>query len=162
MEDDQIDEEIESQPDEIEEALKFIMQNRGMMLQLLEMMNKLQSSGLLDELQKFISSFVPSDHTIVTTYLNSEEGMLAITKIINLLPALGSAISSEKTSDLLKLILFNSETLVNSLVTGAKNPQTFGVMKLMSIMKDPEFTAGLTAVLNLLGTLGQVIRKAND
>lgn len=162
MEEDPIDEEVESQPDEIEEALKFVLQNRGMFMQLLDTMNKLQSSGLLEELQKFISSFVPSDHTIVTTYLNSEEGMLAITKIINMLPALGSAVSSEKTSDLLKLILFNSETLVDSLVAGAKNPQNFGVMKLMSIMKDPEFTAGLTAVLNLLGALGQIIRKANE
>ncbi len=161
MEED-FDEEVESQPDEIEEALKFVLQNRGMFLQLLETMNKLQSSGLLDEMQSFVSSFVPSDHTIVTTYLNSEEGMLAISKVINILPALGNAISSEKTSDLVKLVLFNSETLADSLVAGAKNPQNFGIMKLMSLMKDPEFTAGLTAVLNFIGTLGQIIKKANE
>lgn len=159
---DNFEEETESQPDEIEEALAFMLENRGMFMQLLETMKRLQSSGLLDELQSFVSSFVPSDHTIVTAYLNSEEGMLAVSKVINILPALGNAISSEKTSDLLKLILFNSETLADSLVVGAKNPQNFGLMKLMSIMKDPEFTAGLTAVLNLIGTLGKIIGKANE
>lgn len=159
---DKSEEEFESEPDEIEEMLKFMMENRSMFLQLLETMKKLQSSGLLEELQSFITSFVPSNHTLVTTYLNSEEGLLAITKILNMLPALGNAVSSEKTSDLLKLVLFNSETLSESLVTGAKNPQNFGIMRLMSLMKDPEFTAGLTAIFNFIGTLGQIIKKTNE
>ncbi len=156
------DDEIESQPDEIEEALKFALENRGMFLQLLEMMKKLQSSGLLDELQNFATGFMPSDHTIVTSYLNSEEGMVAISKIINLLPALGHTISSEKTSDLLKLVLFNSEKLSDSLIQGAKNPQNFGLLKLMSLLKDPDFTAGLTAMINFIGMLGQIVSKANE
>lgn len=159
---DKSEEEFESEPDEIEEMLKFMMENRSMFLQLLETMKKLQSSGLLEELQSFITSFVPSNHTLVTTYLNSEEGLLAITKVLNMLPALGNAVSSEKTSDLLKLVLFNSETLSESLVTGAKNPQNFGIMRLMSLMKDPEFTAGLTAIFNFIGTLGQIIKKTNE
>lgn len=157
-----LNDEAESQPDEIEEALKFALENRGMFLQLLEMMKKLQASGLLDELQTVFAGFLPSDHTIVTSYLSSEEGMLAISKLINILPAVGHTISSEKTSDLLKLVLFNSERLSASLIEGAKNPQNFGVLKLMSLLKDPEFTTGLTAVINFLGTLGQIIARAND
>lgn len=160
--DESFDEEIESQPDEIEEALQFALENKGMFLQLLEMMKKLQSSGLLDELQKFISGFVPSNHTIVTSYLNSEEGLAAVSKLLNILPALGHTISSEKTSDLIKVVLFNSEELSNSLIVGAKNPQNFGLLKLMSLLKDPEFTTGLTAIINFLGALGKVISKANE
>ncbi len=155
------DNEIEA-PDEIEEALKFALENRGMFLQLLEVMKKLQSSGLLDELQTLFSGFVPSDHTIVTSYLSSEEGLLAISKLLNIMPAVGHTISSEKTSDLIKLVLFNSEKLTESMIDGAKNPQNFGLLKLMSLLKDPEFTAGLTAMINLIGTLGQIISKANE
>ncbi|MCL4335237.1 MAG: DUF1641 domain-containing protein [Candidatus Thermoplasmatota archaeon] len=151
----------EQEPDEIEELLKFVTENRRLVTQTLNMLKRVESSGLLDELQDFLMEFIPSDHSVVTSFLESQEGRYALSKIINLLPGVAYLLSSERTSDLIKSLLFNADSFSDALIEGANNPQTFGLMKLMSLMKDPEFTSGFTALLNFIGMLGKVIKKTN-
>lgn len=151
----------EKEEDEIEELLRFFTQNRRLVTQAMDMLKRAESSGLLDEIQNFMGEFIPSDHSVITSFLDSQEGRYALSKIINLLPALAYLLSSERTSDLIKSLLFNADSFSDALIEGANNPQTFGLMKLMSLMKDPEFTSGFTALLNFIGMLGKVIKKTN-
>lgn len=62
-------------------------------------------------------------------------------------------------SDLIKGISFNSTGIAQSMVDGASSAQPLSILKLMSMLKDPEIAAGLMALMNMLKVLGTVFKK---
>ena len=48
------------------------------------------------------------------------------------------------------------------MITGAKNPEQFSLFKLLALLKDPEFTKGMTAMVNLITALGKVLSKTPE
>ncbi|GEM_PF-6592791 len=151
--------ELDNERDGIEELLRFVYENSELTLELVELLEKLNTSGVLKTLVKIVSNLVPTDKTVLTSYLESDEAMNAIGKLVNVLPALSTALSSEKNRDLIKLILFNSEALSDALINGAKNPEPLGLMKMMSLMKDPELSRATTGFIHMLMALGSLLEK---
>ncbi len=48
------------------------------------------------------------------------------------------------------------------MVSGAKNPESIGLMGLYALLKDPDISAGLSAMMGALKALGIALKKVPE
>ena len=80
-------------------------------------------------------------------------------KTINIIPAIFAALSDEGTSDIIKALAYDAENISEAMIEGSRNPQKLTLMKLLALGRDPEFTAGATALINMITELGRAIGR---
>ncbi|AKA48947.1 hypothetical protein IX51_07370 [uncultured archaeon] len=129
---------------------------------MLVMFRKLKQAGIVDFIDRISGDYLPSDVEFIGKFFSSREFTTGVLKSANTILGVMYALSRETTSDALKALLFDSEGLVDSMVTGAKNPEKLSMMRLLAMTKDPEIASGLTAVLNLLKELGKSLQKVQN
>ena len=93
---------------------------------------------------------------------SSRDFLYGFVKTMNVVSALSHSLSSEKASDAIKAILFNSDELWDGMVSGAKNPEATSLLRLYAMVKDPDISAGLTAALYALKAIGSALRKVPE
>jgi len=147
--------------DVVEELLKFFLENKDVSFQFLDLLNSLKDSGAIEDFAAFARSIMPSSSALVKEMGNSEEIFSSISKAGNLVPSILYAASLESSSDALKAILYNSDAIFKAMISGAKNPEQFSIFKLLALLKDKEFTKGLTALVNFVSALGKALSKVS-
>lgn len=148
--------------DDLEPLIREFIESRDAIQSMLVMFRKLKQAGIVDFIDQISGDYLPSDVEFLGKFFSSREFTTGILKSANTMLGLMYALSRETTSDALKSILFDSEGLVDSMVTGAKNPERMSMMRLFAMTKDPEIASGLTAVLNLLKELGKSLQKVQN
>ncbi len=148
--------------DKMETALKILLENQDDLLSLATVLDTMGKSGMFKLIGDIVKDYFPSDPTYLVRIIGSESTMRSVGKLFNILPALLNLMQDERTNDIVKELAFNVDGLSETLLDGAKNPERFGVMKLMSILKDPEVASGMTALINVLKFLGKILRNVEE
>lgn len=148
--------------DDLEPLIMELVESRDAIQSMLVMFRKLKQAGIVDFIDRISGDYLPSDVEFIGKFFSSREFTTGVLKSANTMLGVMYALSRETTSDALKALLFDSEGLVDSMVTGAKNPEKLSMMRLLAMTKDPEIASGLTAVLNLLKELGKSLQKVQN
>ncbi len=145
--------------DVVEELITFLLRNKDSSDQLIDLLKALEESGAIQDLTLFAQTLLPSNSALIKEIASSEEMRSGLSKAMNLLPGMLFALSSEVTNDTVKALLYNLESLMTSMVNGSKSPQQFSMLKMLSLLKDPEFGRGLSAAIAAISTLGKILMK---
>ncbi len=148
--------------DDLEPLIEGLIENRDSFEALLNLFGKVKDSGLISALENLSSEFLPSDIEFLSNFLTSRDFLYGFVKTMNVVSALSHSLSSEKASDAIKAILFNSDELWDGMVSGAKNPEATSLLRLYAMVKDPDISAGLTAALYALKAIGSALRKVPE
>lgn len=152
----------ENEEDDFEPLIKGFMDNSDALESMLNLFIKVKKSGLLNAVENLSGEYLPSDIEFLSSFLTSKDFVYGFVKTMNVVSALSHSISSEKASDALKAILYNSDAIWDGMVSGAKNPEATSLLRLYAMVKDPDVSAGLTAMLNALKALGMALKKVPD
>ncbi len=148
--------------DDLEPLIEGLIENRDSFEALLNLFGKVKDSGLISALENLSSEFLPSDIEFLSSFMTSRDFLYGFVKTMNVVSALSHSLSSEKASDAIKAILFNSDELWDGMVDGAKNPEATSLLRLYAMLKDPDISAGLTAALYALKAVGSALRKVPE
>ncbi len=148
--------------DDLEPLIEGLLENRDSFEALLNLFGKVKNSGLILAMENLSSEFLPSDIEFLSNFLTSRDFLYGFVKTMNVVSALSHSLSSEKASDAIKAILFNSDELWDGMVSGAKNPEATSLLRLYAMVKDPDISAGLTAALYALKAIGSALRKVPE
>jgi Uncharacterized conserved protein, COG2427 len=140
----------EENEDDIEPLLRGLLENKHAFESLMNMLTKLNNSGLMSVVENISADYLPSDIEFLSEFLTSKDFLTSFVKTMNVVTALSHSLAGERASDALKAILYNSDAIWEGMVTGAKNPEAISVLRLYAMLRDPDTAAGLTAVLNAL------------
>lgn len=154
--------EEENGQDDLEPLIRGLMENSDAFESMLSLFGKVKNSGLLTALENLSAEYLPSDIEFLSSFLTSKDFVYGFVKTMNVVSALSHSISSEKGSDALKAILYNSDAIWDGMVAGAKNPEATSLLRLYAMVKDPDVSSGLTAVLNALKAVGAALKKVPD
>ncbi|MEM0156596.1 MAG: DUF1641 domain-containing protein [Thermoplasmataceae archaeon] len=152
----------EENEDDIEPLLRGLLENRHAFESLMNMLTKLNNSGLMSVVENISADYLPSDIEFLSEFLTSKDFLTSFVKTMNVVTALSHSLAGERASDALKAILYNSDAIWEGMVTGAKNPEAISILRLYAMLRDPDTAAGLTAVLNALKAVGMALRKVPD
>ncbi len=156
------DQENNGNHDSIEELLMLVMQQKDQINGITELLKSAIESGALEHFLELISKINPSNIEYLTKIVSSYNMKVGIFKAIDLIPAFLSALSDEGTSDIIKAIAFNSDGISEKMVDGAKNPQKLTLLRLLALGRDPDFSAGATAMINMLSELGRTLSRVRE
>lgn len=148
--------------DDIETMIEGLMQNKDSLMKIVGLTKRVSDAGLIDIIENMTTDYMPADIEYIMNLFTSKEFTIGLIKSINVLSGLLHSLSSDKSGDAVKAVLFNTDSIMDSMVTGAKNPETFSIFRMLAIMKDPEISSGLTAVLNALKALGKALRTVQN
>ncbi len=148
--------------DDLEPLIEGLLENRDSLEAILNLFGKVKNSGLISAMENLSSEFLPSDIEFLSNFLTSRDFLYGFVKTMNVVSALSHSLSSEKASDAIKAILFNSDELWDGMVSGAKNPEATSLLRLYAMVKDPDISAGLTAALYALKAIGSALRKVPE
>ncbi len=152
----------EDDEDDLEPLLAGLLENKDSFESMLKLFSKVKDSGLLNALETLSSEYLPSDIEFLSNFLTSRDFLYGFVKTINVVTALSHTLSNEKGSDAIKAIMYNSDELWDGMISGAKNPEATSLLRLYAMIKDPDISAGLTALLNALKAIGSALRKVPD
>ena len=148
--------------DDIEPLIIGLLENKDALTSLLNLLTRMRKSGLIEILDDLSSDYLPSDLEFLTTFLTSRDALVGVVKMVNVLAVLSHSLSSETAGDTLKAIAFNSDMIFDNMVSGAKNPESIGLMGLYALLKDPDISAGLSAMMGALKALGIALKKVPE
>ncbi len=148
--------------DDIEPLIIGLLENKDALTSLLNLLTRMRKSGLIEILDDLSSDYLPSDLEFLTTFLTSRDALVGVVKMVNVLAVLSHSLSSETAGDTLKAIAFNSDLIFDNMVSGAKNPESIGLMGLYALLKDPDISAGLSAMMGALKALGIALKKVPE
>lgn len=144
--------------DDLEPLLVDVLENKEVFESLMNILKRLKEAGIINLMDNVSKDYMPTDVEFLGKFFTSKEFSIGMIKTGNLLIGAMHALSNEKTSDALKAVLFNAEGITDTMLDGAKNPEPMSLFKMYSMIKDPEVASGLTAVLNALKFIGQVLK----
>jgi uncharacterized protein YjgD (DUF1641 family) len=148
--------------DDIEPIIEGLMENKDSLLKVVGLMKRVSDAGFIDTVENMTADYMPADIEYIMNLFTSKEFTIGLIKSVNVLSSLIHALSSDKSGDAVKAVMFNTDSIMGAMVSGAKNPESFSIFRLMAMMKDPEITSGLTAVLYALKALGKALRTVQD
>lgn len=152
----------EENEDDIEPLLRGLLENRNAFESMMNLLTKLNRSGLLSAMENISAEYLPSDIEFLSEFLTSKDFLYSFVKTMNVVSAMSHAMASEKASDAIKSIMYNSDAIWEGMVAGAKNPESMSLLRFYAMIRDPDTAAGLTAVLNALKAIGMALRKVPD
>ncbi len=147
---------------DLEPLIQGIVENMDSFEALLNLFEKVKNSGFISTLENLSSEYLPSDIEFLSNFLTSRDFLYGFVKTMNVVSALSHSLSSEKASDAVKAILYNSDELWDGMISGAKNPEATSLLRLYAMVKDPDISAGLTAVLYALKAIGSALKKVPE
>lgn len=147
--------------DPMEAILARAMSNAELINPLFDVLEKLKSAGLVELMQTVVEDYIPTDVDFLGRFFSSKEFTIALLKTMNVLIAVMGAMSSEKTSDLIKAILFNFENMTDMVMDSISNPKKYSPLKITKILSDEDVMMGMAAMIAFLKGFGQILRRAH-
>lgn len=147
--------------DAMEAILVKAMNNTELVTPMLEVLEKLKSAGLIELMHTIINDYIPTDVDFLGRFFSSKEFTVSLLKTMNVLISVMGAMSSEKTSDLIKAIMFNFENITSMMIDSASNPKKYSPLKITRLLTDEDIMTGFAALIAFLKGFGQIMRRAH-
>ncbi len=146
--------------DDMELVIQKITNDTGAILSILEILEKLEHAGIIKLLDNISKSYLPTDVEFFGKFVSSKEFANGIMKLANTLVPVLYAFSDERTSDIVKALLYNmpdiSKDIVDTVTSGKK--QTVLTMY-SEIKNDRDILKLITALLKALSRISKSIKK---
>ncbi len=144
---------------DIEHLIEEISENADMFHSFLKMAKRLKDAGIIDLMDSVSKDYMPTDIEFLGKFFTSREFTTAVIKGGNTMTAMLYMLLSEQNTDLIRLLLYNSEGFSDAIVDGVRKPRKMTFLSLYSMMKDPDVSAGMTAMFNILKVFGKVVNE---
>ena len=141
---------------DIEKAIK---ENADVVMAFMKLLEKLKGAGIVDALTSINENVIPDNLDFFAKAFTSKDSMETFARSGNTLFALLFMLSNRKMADVVKAIAFNSQGIAESMEDGASKPQALSALKLLAMLKDPEVSSGINAMMNGLKVLGSILQK---
>lgn len=145
--------------DEIEMLLVKVADNADVIGSLVDVVDRLKEAGILDLLTGIAKDYLPTDVDFLGKFFSSKEFTMSLMKTLNVLISLTAAMGSEKTSDLVKGVMFNSENITDNVIDAVHNPKGYSPFKLGKLLGDEDIKVAISALIAVLKSMGQILRK---
>lgn len=149
----------EMMDDEMEKLLVKLMDNADVIQSLLEVLEKLKSAGILDLMSNLANDYLPTDVDFLGKFFSSKEFTLSLMKTLNVLTSVMGAMGSEKNSDMIKAFMYNFENVTENVQDAVNNPKRYSPMKIGKILSDEDIMLSVSALVAVLKSTGQILRK---
>ena len=154
MESQEKDEIEKPETDKMDTLIAMLTENADVLISLTDMLSKLKNAGIIKLLNEITDAYLPTDVEFFGQMLSSKEFSTGIMKLLNVLVGVVYAFSDERTSDMMKALLFNlpeiSKVLVDNVSSG-KKVTPIGLYS--AIKKDGDLSLGLNALLKTLSAV---------
>ncbi len=140
----------EGNQDNIDALLDRIIENSDTVIAFMDILTKMKEAGAIDILMDVAKDYTPTDVEFLAKFFTERELMEAVMKVGNSMMGVLYGLGEERTSDLLKALSFNLPGITDGFVDGVKNPRQLSVLKLLSLLKDPDISAFITGLINAL------------
>ncbi|MGC8515829.1 MAG: DUF1641 domain-containing protein [Thermoplasmata archaeon] len=124
---------------------------------IMELVDKLEKSGLNDILGKVLQKFTPTDLEYLFDFITSETILESVIKDGNLLLILIRALASDVSQDLVSGILANQNYIIQQASDLANEPHDMNATKLYRLIKDKDVMYSLSFFLGIAKGTGRVI-----
>ncbi len=145
--------------DKLDIILDRLTENKDAIISLANLLDKMKQAGLVDVLDKINKDYTPTDMEFLVKFFSEKELIAALLKVGDGMMGLLYGLSDTRTSDVFKAISFNLQGITDGVVDGVKNPMQFSMLKLLSLLKDPDVSALITGLLNAVRVIVPSIRK---
>lgn len=148
-------EEIE---DPIEKMLTMVRDNAEVFEILMKIMDRLERGGVKETLKKIADGAIPSDANYLFEFFTSEPMLDSILKGGNLVLLLMHALTDEHTSDSIKALAGNVSYIAESAASYAEGNEKLNVLKLYSVIKDPDISFAIMTMMGALKASGRILK----
>jgi uncharacterized protein YjgD (DUF1641 family) len=145
--------------DSMEPLIRELIEDRDFLESLLNIVKRMKEAGIVNLVNNIATDYLPTDIEFLGKFFASKEFVYGALKTANSAVSLLHAFSDEQTSDLFKVMMFNLPDATDAMVNAAKNPERMSMMRLFSMMKDPDIAAGMSVMLSFLKFMGVVAKK---
>lgn len=146
--------------DEMELVIEKVGKDAESILSILDILEKLEEAGIIKLLNNISRSYLPTDVEFFGKFVSSKEFANGIMKVANTLIPILYALSDERTSDIVKAVLYNmpdiSKDIVDTVTSGKK--QTMLTMY-SGIKNDQDLFIFIAAILKALSRVSRSIKK---
>ncbi len=151
----------EGPSDAMEALLVRAVNNAELINPLFDVLEKLKQAGITELMTSVVNDYIPTDVDFLARFFSSKEFTVSLLKTMNVLIAVMGAMASEKTSDLIKAILFNFENMSSLMIDSAENPKKYSPLKVTKLLSDQDVMTGMAVMIAFLKGFGQVMRRAH-
>lgn len=145
--------------DDIEMLLVKVADNADVISSLVDVVDRLKEAGILDLLTGIVKDYMPTDVDFLGKFFSSKEFTMSLMKTLNVLISLSAAMGSEKNSDLIKGIMFNSENITDNVTDAVRNPKSYSPLKVGKLLADEDIKVSISALIAVMKAMGQILRK---
>lgn len=147
--------------DRLEPLIREMLEDSDFLEAMLNIMKRLKEAGIVNLANNIANDYLPTDVEFLAKFFASKELVYGMLKSANTAVSLIHALSDERTSDLVKAVMFNMPDATEGMVEAAKTQDRMSMMKLYSMMKDPDVAAGISVMFSFLKFLGTVMKKVD-
>ncbi len=147
--------------DRLEPLIREMLEDSDFLEAMLNIMKRLKEAGIVNLANNIANDYLPTDVEFLAKFFASKELVYGMLKSANTAVSLIHALSDERTSDLVKAVMFNMPDAAEGMVEAAKTQDRMSMMKLYSMMKDPDVAAGISVMFSFLKFLGTVMKKVD-
>ncbi|QRF74782.1 hypothetical protein Thermo_00273 [Thermoplasmatales archaeon] len=147
--------------DRLEPLIREMLEDSDFLEAMLNIMKRLKEAGIVNLANNIANDYLPTDVEFLGKFFASKELVYGMLKSANTAVSLIHALSDERTSDLVKAVMFNMPDAAEGMVEAAKTQDRMSMMKLYSMMKDPDVAAGISVMFSFLKFLGTVMKKVD-
>ncbi len=147
--------------DRLEPLIREILEDSDFLEAMLNILKKMKEAGIVNLANNIANDYLPTDIEFLGKFFASKELVYGVLKSANTAVSVIHALSDERTSDLVKAVMFNMPDAADGMITAAKTQDKISMMKIYSMMKDPEIAAGISVMFSFLKFLGAVMKKVD-
>ncbi|MCL4330076.1 MAG: DUF1641 domain-containing protein [Candidatus Thermoplasmatota archaeon] len=147
--------------DEMESALLELVKNADVIAALVPVLVRLKEAGILNLVADITKDYLPTDIEFLGHFFTSREFTYAALKSANLLSSVMYALSDEKISDSVKLLMFNARGIADRIDEVQDRDSPLTPLELYRMMRDKNTARGFRAVMAALNALGEILSKGS-
>ena len=145
--------------DEMEELLVKVLENADVINSMVGVVEKLKAAGIIDLMTSIVNDYLPTDVDFLGKFFSSKEFTMSLMKTFNVLISVMGAMGSEKNSDIVKGLMFNSENITDGMMDAVHNPKKYSPFKIGKLLSDEDIMVTMSALVALMKSMGQILRK---
>lgn len=143
----------------MEELLVKMVDNADVISSAFDILEKLKEAGIIDLMKTVVNDYLPTDVDFLAKFFSSKEFSMSLMKTLNILISLMGAMGSEKNSDMIKGLMYNSEQITDDMIDAVHNPKKYSPMKVGKLLSDEDIKVTLSAMVALMKSMGKILRK---
>lgn len=143
----------------MEVLLVKMVDNADVISSAFDILEKLKDAGIIDLMKAIVNDYLPTDVDFLGKFFSSKEFAMSLMKTLNILISMMGALGSEKNSDMIKGLMYNSEQITDDVIDAVNNPKKYSPMKVGKLLSDDDIKVTLSAMVALMKSMGKILKK---